>query len=87
MSSMDPVSVYKMGVSMYMNIYVSVYKMGVSMCVYMSYDAPVHIFVWFGLFGFNASATAVGHIKAVKINDDDEIRFLVEETGVPGGNY
>ena len=39
---------------------------------------------WFGLLGFNASATA--RVIATRWNDD-EISFLVEETGVPGGNH
>ena len=42
--------------------------------------------VWFGLFGFNASATA--RVISRRWNDDDdEISFLVEETGEPGGNH
>ena len=41
--------------------------------------------VWFGLLGFNASATA--RVISRRWNDDDEISFLVEETGVPGGNH
>ena len=40
---------------------------------------------WFGLLGFNASATA--RVISRRWNDDDEISFLVEETGVPGGNH
>ena len=41
---------------------------------------------WFGLLGVNASATA--RVIARRWNDDDdEISFLVEETGVPGGNH
>ena len=39
----------------------------------------------FGLLGFNASATA--RVISRRWNDDDEISFLVEETGVPGGNH
>ena len=41
---------------------------------------------WFGLvlLGFNASATA--RVISRRWNDD-EISFLVEETGVPGGNH
>ena len=38
-----------------------------------------------GLLGFNASATA--RVIPRQWNDDDEISFLVEETGVPGGNH
>ena len=38
-----------------------------------------------GLLGFNASATA--RVISRRWNDDDEISFLVEETGVPGGNH
>ena len=41
--------------------------------------------VWFGLLGFNASATA--RVISRRWNDDNEISFLVEETGVPGGNH
>ena len=41
--------------------------------------------VWFGLLGVNASATA--RVISRRWNDDDEISFLVEETGVPGGNH
>ena len=41
--------------------------------------------VWFGLLGFNASATA--RVISRQWNDDDEISFLVEETGAPGGNH
>ena len=37
----------------------------------------------FGFLGFNASATA--RVISRRGNDDDEISFLVEETGVPGG--
>ena len=37
-----------------------------------------------GLLGFNASATA--RVISRRWNDD-EISFLVEETGVPGGNH
>ena len=40
----------------------------------------------FSLFGFNASATA-RVISRRRNDDDDEISFLVEETGVPGGNH
>ena len=40
--------------------------------------------VWFGSLGFNASATA--RVISRRWNDD-EISFLVEETGVPGGNH
>ena len=40
---------------------------------------------WLGLLGFNASATA--RVISRRWNDDDEISFRVEETGVPGGNY
>ena len=40
--------------------------------------------VWFGLLGVNASATA--RVISRRWNDD-EISFLVEETGVPGGNH
>ena len=39
---------------------------------------------WFGLMGVNASATA--RVISRRWNDD-EISFLVEETGVPGGNH
>ena len=39
----------------------------------------------FGLLGVNASATA--RVISRRCNDDDEISFLVEETGVPGGNH
>ena len=39
----------------------------------------------FGLLGCNASATA--RVISRRWNDDDEISFLVEETGVPGGNH
>ena len=40
----------------------------------------------FGLLGFNASATA--RVITRRWNDDDdEISYLVEETGVPGGNH
>ena len=39
----------------------------------------------FGVLGFNASATA--RVISRRWNDDDEIGFLVEETGVPGGNH
>ena len=42
------------------------------------------IMVWFGLLGFNASATA--RVISRRWNDD-EISSLVEETGVPGGNH
>ena len=38
-----------------------------------------------GLLGFNASATA--RVIWRRWNDDDEINYLVEETGVPGGNH
>ena len=38
----------------------------------------------FGLLGVNASATA--RVISRRRNDD-EISFLVEETGVPGGNH
>ena len=38
-----------------------------------------------GLLEFNASATA--RVISMRWNDDDEISFLVEETGVPGGNH
>ena len=38
-----------------------------------------------GLLGFNASATA--RVISRRWNDDDEISYLVEETGVPGGNH
>ena len=37
------------------------------------------------LLGFNASATA--RVISRRRNDDDEISFLVEETGVSGGNH
>ena len=37
------------------------------------------------LLGVNASATA--RVISRRWNDDDEISFLVEETGVPGGNH
>ena len=37
-----------------------------------------------GLLGFNASATA--RVISRRLNDD-EISFLVEETGAPGGNH
>ena len=40
---------------------------------------------WLDLFGFNASATA--RVISRRGNDDDEISYLVEETGVPGGNH
>ena len=40
------------------------------------------IFVY---WGFNASATT--RVKSRRWNDDDEISFLVEETGVPRGNH
>ena len=40
--------------------------------------------IWFGLLGFNASATT--RVISRRWNDD-EISFLVEETGVPGGNH
>ena len=40
---------------------------------------------WFGLLWFNASATA--RVISRRWNDDDEISFLVEEPGVPGGNH
>ena len=40
--------------------------------------------IWFGLLEFNASATA--RVISRRWNDD-EISFLVEETGVPGGNH
>ena len=39
---------------------------------------------WFGLLGFNASATA--RVISTRWNDD-EISFMVEETGVPGENH
>ena len=38
----------------------------------------------YGLLGFNASATTR---VTRRWNDDDEISFLVEETGEPGGNH
>ena len=38
--------------------------------------------LWFGLLGFNASITA--RVISRRRNDDDEISFLVEETGVHG---
>ena len=41
--------------------------------------------VTLGLLGFNASAT--DRVISRRWNDDDEISFLVEETGVPGGNH
>ena len=34
---------------------------------------------------FNASATA--RVISRGLTDDDEISFLVEKTGVPGGNH
>ena len=37
------------------------------------------------VLGFNASATA--RVISRRWNDEDEISFLVEETGVPGGNH
>ena len=40
--------------------------------------------IWFGLLGFNASATA--RVISRRWNDDEN-SFLVEETGVPGGNH
>ena len=40
--------------------------------------------VGFDLLGFNASVTA--RVISRRWNDD-EISFLVEETGVPGGNH
>ena len=40
---------------------------------------------WFGVLRFNASATA--RVISRRWNDDDEISFLVEETGVSGGNH
>ena len=39
----------------------------------------------YGLLGFNASTARVISIKAVK--NDDEISYLVEETGLTGGNH
>ena len=39
----------------------------------------------FCLLGCNASATA--RVISRRWNDDDEISFLLEETGVPGGNH
>ena len=45
-------------------------------------DTPIQPF--FSLVGFNASATA--RVISRRWNDD-EISFLVEETGVPGGNH
>ena len=48
-------------------------------------DATLIIILWFGLLGFNASATA--RVISRRWNDDDEISYLVEETGVPGGNH
>ena len=41
--------------------------------------------VWFGLLGGTASATA--RVISRRWNDDDEISYLMEETGVPGGNH
>ena len=46
-------------------------------------DVTDRAVVWFGLLGFNASATA--RVISRRRNDDDEISFLVAETGVPGG--
>ena len=56
------------------NIVQICYALGVCVCMY-----------WFGLLGFNASATA--RVISRWWNDHDEISFLVEETGVPGGNH
>ena len=43
------------------------------------------VFIYFYLLGFNASATA--RVISRRRNNDDEISFLVEETGVPGGDF
>ena len=44
------------------------------------------VFLIIGVLGFNASATA--RVISRQLNDDDdEISYLEEETGVPGENH
>ena len=42
---------------------------------------------YFGLSGFNASATARVIMLSRRWKDDDEISVMVDETGLPGGNH
>ena len=64
-------------------------KKWINMPLYMRYDCYFTklsvLMVWFGLLGFNTSGTA--KVISWRWNDDDEISFLVEETGVPRGNH
>ena len=55
------------------------------LCFYLYNITNMGLVYWF--IGVYRLSNSEDHIKAVKHDDADEISFLVEETGVPGGNH